>query len=111
MKRSLHNIIVFGAAICISSIILITRLSHKQSPSVRSVVFKDSTGWGYDILVNEKLFIHQQTIPVLSSIRAFPEKIQAEQTASLVIIKLKKGINPALNRSEIEEILQTKSLP
>ena len=45
--------------------------------------------WGYDILKNNKLFIHQTTIPGLPGNSGIEKKSDAEKVARLVIEKLK----------------------
>jgi hypothetical protein len=69
-------------------------------------VFEAGTGWGYDILVNDTLLIHQELMPSLSTKKAFPKKDQAEKTAQLIINKLKAGHQPTVSTLEIEKILQ-----
>jgi hypothetical protein len=108
-----HNLIVIAcAAIIAVAILLFRRVSpgvssgtgrHEQTfqPSVYRVV----NGWGYDILVNDKLLIRQESIPVIQDNRPFPTKIQAENTAALVIKKLENGQHPSLTMTDIESIL------
>jgi len=68
-------------------------------------VFKNSTityklisgvndTWGYDILVDNKMKIHQPSIPGLPGNDGFKTKDGAEKVAKLVIDKMKKGEMP-----------------
>jgi hypothetical protein len=70
-----------------------------------TVVFSGLNGWGYDILVDDSVFIHQESIPAIGKGKGFPEKEQAEKAANLVLKKLesKDGL-PSLSRFELEEI-------
>jgi len=96
--------VIACTAIIAVAILLFQRASrHEQTfqPSVYRVV----NGWGYDILVNDKLLIRQESIPVIQDNRPFPTKIQAENTAALVIKKLENGQHPSLTMTDIESIL------
>ncbi len=96
--------------ICIiaSSIILYTNSDKKQSYRFHSRVFSTASGWGYEILVNDSLFIHQDFIPSLAVQNGFEKKDQAEKTARLIINKLKAGHRPTVSTLEIQNILQQK---
>ena len=50
--------------------------------------------FGYDILVDGKLMIHQPNKPGMAGIRAFDTKQGAEKVAQLVIKKMKNGEMP-----------------
>lgn len=62
-------------------------------------------GWGYDILVDDKVLIRQESIPVLPAQQAFATRSQAERTAQLVIQKLQAGQPPALSTFDLEKVL------
>lgn len=50
--------------------------------------------FGYDILKNGKVFIHQTSIPVVQGNSGFKTKAIAQKVAVLVIQKMKKGEMP-----------------
>ena len=56
--------------------------------------------FGYDILVDGKLMIHQPSKPGMGGIRAFDTKQDAEKVAQLVIKKMKNGEMPPTVSSE-----------
>ena len=56
--------------------------------------------FGYDILVDGKLMIHQPNKPGMAGIRAFDTKQDAEKVAQLVIKKMKNGEMPPTVSSE-----------
>jgi len=74
------------------------------------MIFEGFNGWGYDILVDDKLFIHQESIPVLQGKAGFPKKEQAAQTAQLIINKLKQGQVPAVTTFELEKIISLNKI-
>lgn len=64
--------------------------------------FKMNSGWGYDITVDNKIFIHQPTIPALAGNLSFTSKEDAVKTGNLVVKKLVAGQFPSLSAEEIK---------
>ena len=61
--------------------------------------------WGYDILVDQRLTIHQITIPGMPGNEGFKTKEGAEGVARLVIVKIKKGeMPPSITIEEMKKI-------
>jgi hypothetical protein len=52
------------------------------------------TGYGYDIYLNGKLYVHQPTVPAVTGLQAFPSQELAAATAGLVISKIRQHILP-----------------
>ena len=63
---------------------------HDGMVKVESVPLHTSSGWGYEILVDHKVFIRQEYIPAIAGKKAFLTKEDAMQTAGLVIGKMVK---------------------
>jgi len=53
-----------------------------------------TVGFGYDIYVNGKMYVHQPTIPAVPGNRAFSSGQKAAQAAQLVIYKIQNNILP-----------------
>ena len=68
---------------------------------VESVPLHNASGWGYEILVDHKIFIHQEYIPAIAGKKAFLTKEDAMKTAGLVIEKLVKGKQPAITKNDL----------
>jgi len=101
-----YNIIIIALAVAISFAILISPCNkYRHASSYESFVYPVNKGWGYDILVKDSVFIHQESIPALEGNKPFITKAQAREAASKVISKLKKGESPSFSRSEIERIM------
>jgi hypothetical protein len=61
--------------------------------------------WGYDILSNNKLTIHQPTIPGQSGNEGFKTKEAAQKVAELVVEKMKKGeMPPTVTQEEMKKL-------
>lgn len=70
---------------------------------------KTDKGWGYDVLMDGKVYVHQPYIPAVSGNRSFRSKEDAEKTAALMMYKLKNNIvPPSLSVEELDSIGVTK---
>jgi hypothetical protein len=56
--------------------------------------FKTEQGWGYDIYIKEKLYVHQPNIPAVSGSTGFTKEEYAAKTAHQVMDKIRKHISP-----------------
>jgi len=62
-------------------------------------------GFGYNILIDGALFIHQNSIPSLPGNNGFSSKEKAECVANLVIHKLKNNIMPpSVSKQELDSL-------
>ncbi len=75
--------------------------TYKLVPSIHNT-------WGYDIFRDNKLMIHQMSIPGLPGNEGFKTKTEAGKIALLVIEKLQKGEMPP--RVTLEEMRNLKVL-
>ena len=53
--------------------------------------FKQENGWGYDVLYNDRILIHQPMIPGKSGASGFASEKEAGADAQTVIEKIKSG--------------------
>ncbi|MFT4062953.1 MAG: DUF4907 domain-containing protein [Edaphocola sp.] len=74
--------------------------------SLKTYPLTDST-WGYSILVNDKEYIRQATLPAVQGNVAFTNELQAKQVGRRVLEKLKKHENPSLSPDEVSELTQS----
>jgi hypothetical protein len=65
---------------------------------------QNKSGWGYQILVNDSLYINQETIPVIQGNKAFVSKEDAEKIGNLMITKIKQHSNklPTITVQELD---------
>ena len=76
-----------------------------QYDSLTYKVFKVKGGWGYDVIINGKVFIHQPFIPAVEGGFPFRTREDARKTAILVIEKLmtQHGM-PRVTVGELKEL-------
>jgi hypothetical protein len=68
---------------------------------VEVVSFRTTEGWGYDIKVDNKIFIHQETIPAVPGERKFLLEQDALKTGNAVMKRLLEGKRPSLSYEEV----------
>jgi hypothetical protein len=76
-------------------------------PAIEVTLFpSEYNGFGYDVSVNGKLFVHQPNIPAMAGNRGFPTEQSAQRVASLVIQKIKDNqIPPTLTLAEVRALI------
>jgi hypothetical protein len=67
-------------------------------------VFQTNEGWGYNILMNDKVFIHQDMIPAIHAAKPFSSKQDAEALGTLMLSKLKENKMAAVSVDELKEL-------
>ena len=105
MIKRRHNIFVIGLSALVACSFWVVPLMKKSETVFSYKIFKTADGWGYDILVNDELFIHQELIPAIQGQTGFQTKMQAEQAARLIINKMERGQLPTVTTFELEPIL------
>jgi len=71
------------------------------------IISGQSGTYGYDILKNGKVYIHQPHIPGASGVEGFKAEEQARAAAELMITKLKNNVvPPTITEEELTEILK-----
>ena len=62
-------------------------------------------GFGYNVLVDGKIFVHQPSIPSIPGNQTFSSKEKAELVANLVMLKLKNNIMPpSVSKNELDSL-------
>ncbi len=104
MSNKYQHIIILGVSAILSAMIFFHFTKEKRKYRFDSRVFKAVSGWGYEILVDDKLFIHQESIPVISGNKGFPRQEDAEKTAALIINKMERGEQPVITIFELQQL-------
>jgi len=109
---SITNLIKRKYLLLISVVVfsfLLALLIFRWGPSLKGArngimteTFTVQNGWGYEVIVNGKTYIHQPFVP--GNNRApFPSEKAARKAARLVESKIKAGLTPNLTREELEK--------
>jgi hypothetical protein len=77
------------------------KLSYKTIPA-------EGNTWGYEVLINDKPYIRQLSVPGVPGNKGFASKNQAEETAKLVADKIRNNVMPpAVTAEELSRIITT----
>jgi len=77
---------------------------QRQDQHYRVVVYRSGKGWGYNVLLNNRIIICQPYIPVIQGNYPFRDKKTALKTGKLVAKKLSSGKSPGLSQAEIIDL-------
>ena len=66
--------------------------------------FNENGKWGYEIFVNNKVYIHQDVIPAMQGNKHFASKKEAKLVGKLVLKKLMNKETPAVNTGELKQL-------
>jgi hypothetical protein len=84
-----------------------------KNAKIDIVVFKNDTmkqepkisGFGYNILIYDAIYVHQPHIPAIPGNRGFNTKEQAKKAAELVVYKIRNNIMPpSLTVEELDSL-------
>ena len=97
--------ILLGFAI----VFFIYRKINEPKNAFETKTFHTQQGWGYEILQNKKVYIHQEIIPGIQGRKSFVSKAEAEKIAALLVLKMrnKKGL-PQITVEEIDSLKITR---
>ena len=82
-------------------------VSSERQGKIDFKIFKktDGSGYGYDILIDGKLYVHQPNIPAVQGNRGFASREEAKKVAELMVKKInRKIIPPAVSLSELDSM-------
>lgn len=72
---------------------------------IETSVFQIGEGWGYDIYVDGKRYIHQPIMPVVQGNKAFVNEADAREVAEFVAGKIRKNsIPPTISYEELDSL-------
>jgi len=84
--------------------IIIFNLIRMSSSDNKVIPYKVSGGWGYQIKHNEKVYIDQPFIPLISGKHAFPDRKSARKTGKLVLKRLKEQKVPVISFDDLHKL-------
>jgi|WetSurSiteA1Bulk_404760.scaffolds.fasta_scaffold02176_3 hypothetical protein len=93
---------LFFALLLITALYVVVQKPFSGEVKVKAQ--RVSGGWGYQVLVNNRVFIDQPIIPVLEGNRAFPNRRSALKAGTIVKKKLQARQLPNLTREDLEKI-------
>ena len=74
-----------------------------RQPELQTFQLED--GWGYRIVMNEKVLIYQPTIPAIDTLRSCPDEASARKIGALVLERLNNNENFSITMDDIKHSL------
>ena len=102
-----YSVIVLTAVIIV---LTITVNNKEKNADYKLEVICTDMGWSYDILKNNKPFIHQNYIPAIEGNHPFPDKLSAKKTGQIVLKKLVNKESPGITKEELMNIIPEQLL-
>jgi hypothetical protein len=104
-KRYAAMTAIAAALLLTGSAILFSKKANKATDSkmlpVALHVLRLSDGWGYEVLVDNKVYIHQDCIPAIPSFKRFASESDALSVGNRVVDKIKQGHKPIITLEDI----------
>jgi hypothetical protein len=104
MKMIKQLVLLFFIALVLN-IVACTESTNKSKTKlpVVAIAVPVKNGWGYEIYVDNKIYIKQNYIPAINGIHQFANKEHALTTANLVLAKMKEGKKPFLTIDDLKK--------
>jgi hypothetical protein len=87
-------------------IILLVFYSEKKegdpSPYINEI--QVTGGWGYELIYNDKILIHQEFIPAIPGKYAFQDRADAQKVGQLALIRLLQGHRPIITIQDLDSL-------
>ena len=85
---------------------LVLAIAHPKSQAGKIEVrtYRVPEGWGYQIVVRDKVYIDQPFIPVLQGRVAFPDRKSARRAGNLVKQKMINHKQPTITRDDLRNL-------
>ena len=75
---------------------------------IRYTTYHTPLGWGYDVFVNDTIFIHQQQMPAVEGMRGFTSEAEASKVADLIVQRIKNHQLPTVYLRDLDSLHITR---
>lgn len=76
-----------------------------QNSEITVNTFKEETGWGYEVLIDGNVYVHQPNIPAVGGNKGFKTEADARATGDLAAEKIHEGIiPPTISTEELKSL-------
>ena len=100
-----RTVLLILTAIAFAGIVIYrTFLYTPSAETLKATTFRVSGGWGYDIAVHGKGYIHQPFIPGIPGRKPFPDRRSARRASKTVKARLANGLAPVLTQGDLLKI-------
>jgi hypothetical protein len=103
--KNKYNLIGIAALLIVIAVIFFNRhKSHEGKVFLRAVPTQTAYGWGYDILVDDKVFIKQEYVPGITGKQGFKSADDALIVGNLVVKRISSNLMPMITRHDLDSL-------
>jgi hypothetical protein len=110
ISKKKYILLPFTALLICSAVIFYVRhhrawqRDHEDKIFLNAVPFQTAYGWGYDIMADNKIHIHQEFIPGITGKQGFRSREDALLVGRKVIQKIINNQMPTISEKDLEEL-------
>lgn len=104
INRSQGRVLLIAVALAAGITLFKIAQWENTEDGITARCFNAPQGWGYDIVVDKKIIIHQTIIPGVPGFKGFATKQQAQDVAQIVIEKIKSHKEPFISRQQLQQL-------
>ena len=80
-------------------------IEDEEESKARLEIFQSPKGWGYQIIMGQKILIYQPTIPAIDTVMPFPDEISTRKIGILVLKRFNEHRNFSVSKEEVYQRL------
>ena len=79
----------------------IITIEDEEEPKAELEIFQSKNGWGYQIVMRQKVLIYQPTIPAIDTIMPFTDEVSTRKVGLLVLKRFNAHRNFSVSKKEV----------
>ncbi|WP_259329554.1 DUF4907 domain-containing protein [Bacteroides xylanisolvens] len=80
-------------------------IEDEGEPKAELEIFQYENGWGYQIVMKQKVLIYQPTIPAIDTAIPFPDEVSTRKVGILVLKRFNAHRNFSVSKQEVLQCL------
>lgn len=83
-------------------------IEDEGEPKAELEIFQSGNGWGYQIVMKQKVLIYQPTIPAIDTVIPFPDEVSTRKVGILVLKRFNAHRNFSVSKKEVQQCLPSQ---
>jgi Domain of unknown function (DUF4907) len=104
IRRTYSLIAIAALLVCFAVIFFYNRRPGEKQVYIYAEPFRSGTGWGYNVLADGKVHIHQPFIPAVPGRQEFKTEEDALKVGRLVVKKITENRSPTVTLLELDSM-------
>ena len=76
-------------------------IEDEEEPKAELEIFQSENGWGYQIVIKQKVLIYQPTIPAIDTVAPFPDETSTRKVGILVLKRFNAHSDFSVSKEEV----------